>query len=80
MACKHCSMRDVRYGRTTVLEGEPFTDEDFGSNAKATIQHDRDFGHLLFVEHVDEWNDEIQCAVIPIRNCPWCGDELKEVR
>ncbi len=32
----------------------------------------------LFVEERDEWNDETHVTCLPIRCCPWCGDELRK--
>lgn len=35
--------------------------------------------HLEQLRHLG-WSDgEVEFACIPIRHCPWCGDELKAV-
>lgn len=66
MACKHCSMRDIKRGNVTWTEGEPYEHPPFHS---AYIEEDHK-GFWLHVEDGAEW------ANIPIYHCPWCGDEL----
>lgn len=77
MSCKHCEMRDIKRGSVTYTEGEKYEDPPYHS---AYIEEDYDC-FWLWVERLDWCRDYSETACIPIRCCPWCGDELtKEVR
>jgi len=73
MTCKHCTMREVKRGNVIYSEGERYDDPPFHT---ASIEEDYD-GFWLWCERRNLYDDCTEFACIPIRHCPWCGQELK---
>lgn len=75
--CPYCTMAERKSGRMTYFQGEPYSDDRFGPDCKATIELDRQYGYLLFIEDYYEYDDETQMVSVRITHCPWCGRELR---
>lgn len=79
MSCEHCTMEMRKLGKMAWWQGADYIDGTRSANIQAgdaACEH-----YELFIEDYYEYDDETHIASIPIRCCPWCGDELrKEVR
>ena len=79
MTCEHCTMEIRTLGKIAWWQGADYVDGIRSASIKAgdaACEH-----YELYVKERDEWNDEAYFTFIPIRCCPWCGDELtREVR
>lgn len=76
MSCINCTMEIHTSGRMAWWQGVDYVE----GNRTASIQAgDAACEHFeLFVEEFDRWNDETHVTNIPIRYCPWCGQELRK--
>lgn len=81
MSCPHCTMQEQKSGNVVLfVEGEPYEARPYYS---ASIEQSYYQGEPTYWLHCEKrgWIEgEVEYASIPIRFCPWCGDELKEVR
>lgn len=71
--CEYCEMHDAKSGSITYTVGETYDDPPYHS---ACIEQEHD-GFMLNVERLGWLDGEVEFACIPIRFCPWCGEELK---
>ena len=74
MSCEYCDMDIRKLGKLGWWQGADYVD---GIRSASIQAGDAACKHYeLYIKECDEWNDETHVASIPIRCCPWCGDEL----